>query len=100
MNIEGLGSALSTMGSEEDAGSNSGELDMHQLQRALFSSLQALGSSTTTTNNNYHFSFWRSVAIGLCCSSNQRAPQIRFWLCRFQTMLQKFLLTTYLVVTL
>ena len=29
--------------------SNSDELDMNQLQRALFNSLQALGSSTTTT---------------------------------------------------
>ena len=78
MNIEGLGSALSTMGSEEDAGSNSGELDMHQLQRALFSSLQALGSSTTTTTTTTTTSPSGEVSqLVYVAVATNGAPQIR-----------------------
>lgn len=78
VNVENLDSAVSTIDSEEDAASSSGELNMHQLQRALFSSLQALGSSTTTTTTTTSTSPNGEVSqlVYIAVATNG-APQIR-----------------------
>ena len=78
MNIEDISSALSTIDSEEDADSNSDDLDMNQLQRALFNSLQALGSSTTTTTTTTTTSPSGEVSqLVYVAVATNGAPQIR-----------------------